>query len=50
VGAVLVYNHWTSRKNEPRQADPLREPVGSDMEPVLDTEINRTPLRAKSPF
>jgi len=39
VVAVLVYNHWTSRKNEPRQADPQRETVSADIEPVLNTEL-----------
>ena len=42
VGAVVVYNYWTSRKNAPRQADPhrdpLREPVSHAIEPVLDTD------------
>jgi hypothetical protein len=49
VGAVVVYNYWTSRKNEPRQADPLREPVGSDMEPVLDPEINMNAAAGQDP-
>ena len=40
VAAVLVYNHWTSRKNEPRQADPHREPVSLNIEPVLDGDLS----------
>jgi hypothetical protein len=43
VGAVLIYNHWTARKNEPRQAEPLREPAPPDVEPVLNTELGMTP-------
>lgn len=39
VAAVVLYNHWTSRKNEPRQADPLREPAPAGIEPVLNTEL-----------
>jgi hypothetical protein len=42
VGAVVVYNYWTSRKNAPRQADPHREPVHEPsshvMDPVLDPD------------
>ncbi len=42
VGAVVVYNYWTSRKNAPRQADPHREPlresVSPAIEPVLDAD------------
>jgi hypothetical protein len=30
LGAVVLYNHWTSRKNEPKQADPQIEPVVGD--------------------
>ncbi len=33
--AVLAYNHWLSRKNEPRQAEPQREPSSRAIEPVL---------------
>ena len=49
VGAVVVYNHWTSRKNEPRQADPLREPVASVAEPVLDPELVLSPTPGDGP-
>lgn len=42
VGAVVVYNYWTARKNAPRQADPHREPmresVSHAIEPVLDVD------------
>lgn len=39
VVSVLIYNHWTSRKNEPRQAEPLREPTTPEIEPVLNTDL-----------
>ena len=39
VGAVVAYNYWTSRKNEPRQAEPQREPISHDIEPVLDGDL-----------
>ena len=42
VGAVVVYNYWTSRKNAPRQADPHREPLhepsSAAIDPVLDND------------
>ena len=42
VGAVVVYNYWTSRKNAPRQADPHREPLhepsSAAIDPVLDSD------------
>ncbi len=42
VGAVVVYNYWTSRKNIPRQADShrerLQESVSHAIEPVLDAD------------
>jgi hypothetical protein len=49
VGAVVVYNQWTSRKNEPRQADPLREPVASGAEPALDAELEPGPAAGNGP-
>ena len=49
VLAVLIYNHWTARKNEPRQADPLREPTPSDIEPILSTELGMSPPAASDP-
>ena len=42
VGAVVVYNYWTSRKHAPRQADPHRDPPLESslnaIEPVLDAD------------
>ena len=44
VGAVVVYNYWTARKNAPRQADPhrelIRESVSHAIEPVLDVDAD----------
>lgn len=40
VGAVVAYNHWSSRKNEPRQADPQREPLSPAIEPVLHGDLS----------
>lgn len=39
VGAVVVYNYWTARKNAPRQADPRREPASHAIEPVLRGDL-----------
>ncbi len=41
LGAVVLYNHWTSRKNEPRQADPLIDPVATA--PELESEDTAPP-------
>jgi len=49
VAAVVVYNQWTSRKNEPRQADPLREPVAGVTEPVLETYLPPSPTTGLGP-
>lgn len=49
VGAVVVYNYWTSRKNEPRQADPLREPVGGVVEPIHETALVDSPTARQDP-
>lgn len=38
VVAVLVYNHWTSRKNAPRQAQPQSEPTGLESRTQLDSD------------
>jgi hypothetical protein len=42
VGAVVLYNYWTSRKNAPRQADPHRESALDSalhaIEPVLNAD------------
>lgn len=40
VGAVVFYNHWSSRQNAPRQADPQREPAPQAIEPVFGAELN----------
>ena len=50
VVAVVIYNHWTSRKNEPRQADPVLEAKTSDMEPVLNTELAISPIHGTEPL
>jgi hypothetical protein len=50
VVAVVIYNHWTSRKNEPRQADPVLEAKTSDMEPVLNTELDISPSHGTEPL
>jgi hypothetical protein len=50
VVAVVIYNHWTSRKNEPRQADPVLEAKTSDMEPVLNTELAISPSHGAEPL
>jgi hypothetical protein len=50
VVAVVIYNHWTSRKNEPRQADPVLEAKTSDMEPVLNTELAISPSHGNEPL
>jgi ZipA, C-terminal FtsZ-binding domain len=49
--AVVLYNYWTSRKNAPRQAEPLAEPshdpVGGEslepQEPVLSDDFGNLP-------
>lgn len=33
--AVVAYNYWISRKNEPRQAEPQTEPSGMGLEPEM---------------
>jgi hypothetical protein len=42
VGAVVLYNYWTSRKNLPRRADPSserpRESMPHAIEPVLEAD------------
>ena len=49
VMAVVIYNHWTSRKNEPRQADPQREPIPPEIEPVLNTDWVTDPAAGSEP-
>ena len=57
--AVVVYNYWTSRKNEPRQADPQIEPVAStpdtlpeasaQTEPILTDDFSSLPQPERKP-
>ena len=59
LGAVVVYNYWTSRKNEPRQADPQIEPVAStpdtlpeasaQTEPILTDDFSSLPQPDRKP-
>lgn len=59
LGAVVLFNYWTSRKNAPKQAEPqmepLVEPVGrlSDAieptEPVLTDDFARLPQPERKP-
>lgn len=41
--AVVIYNYWTSRKNAPRQAEPLNEPL-SDQASGLDAAEPQEPV------
>ena len=36
--AVVAYNYWTSRKNQPRQAEPMGESMGADRSPLDSPE------------
>lgn len=36
--AVVAYNYWTSRKNQPRQAEPMGESLGGDRSPLDSPE------------
>lgn len=59
LGAVVVYNYWTSRKNEPKQAEPQIEPVveplgglpelSEQTEPVLTDDFARLPQPERKP-
>ena len=59
LGAVVLFNYWTSRKNEPKQAEPQIEPsvetVGSlpdpteQTEPVLTDDFARLPQPERKP-
>jgi hypothetical protein len=59
VGAVVLFNHWLSRKNAPKQAEPqiepMGEPVGSSSkateqtEPVLTDDFARLPQPERKP-
>lgn len=56
---VVAYNYWTSRKNAPRQAEPLSEPSGMDLapdqaadalvEPVLNDDFGSLPQPERKP-
>lgn len=50
VVAVVIYNHWTSRKNEPRQADPSTEVQSPVIEPVLDHGLDTAPTGHADPL
>lgn len=49
VVAVVIYNHWTSRKNEPRQADRLADVQSPVIEPVLDPGLDTPPTGFTDP-
>jgi hypothetical protein len=58
LAAVAVYNHWTSRKNAPRQAEPSSEPdavsdgaseVFEPKEPVLTDDFANLPQPERKP-
>jgi hypothetical protein len=59
LGAVVIYNYWTSRKNAPRQAEPLMEPLGAvdsasedfePREPVLTDDFSSLPQPERKPL
>ena len=59
LGAVVIYNYWTSRKNAPRQAEPSVEPVGTEdtapeafepREPVLTDDFSSLPQPERKPL
>jgi hypothetical protein len=59
LGAVVIYNYWTSRKNAPRQAESPMEPLGAaDMapealeprEPVLTDDFSSLPQPERKPL
>ena len=47
--AVLAYNYWLSRKNEPRQADPPHESNNRAIEPVLNSDPDGTSVASTAP-
>jgi hypothetical protein len=59
LGAVVLFNYWTSRKNAPKQAEPqiepLVEPAGNlqdpteQTEPVLTDDFSRLPQPERKP-
>lgn len=44
LAGVVVYNHWTSRKNAPRQAEPQTEPVGGASDPLPEMAEQKEPV------
>ncbi len=59
LGAVVIYNYWTSRKNAPRQAEPLMESLGTadassedfePREPVLTDDFSSLPQPERKPL
>ena len=59
LGAVVIYNYWTSRKNAPRQAEPPMEPLGAadtapeslePREPVLTDDFSSLPQPERKPL
>jgi hypothetical protein len=59
LGAVVLFNYWTSRKNAPKQAEPKIEPLGEpagslqdpikQTEPVLTDDFSRLPQPERKP-
>jgi hypothetical protein len=60
LGAVVVFNYWTSRKNAPKQAESQIEPLGESgasspalseqTEPVLTDDFARLPQPERKPL
>lgn len=59
LGIVVLYNYWSSRKNAPRQAEPLMEPLGAlataedtsePREPVLTDDFYSLPQPERKPL
>ncbi len=49
VGAVVAYNHWSSRKNQPRQAESQRDSLSQAIEPVLDSALDSQEINPNEP-
>jgi hypothetical protein len=59
LGAVVLFNYWTSRKSAPKQAEPQIEPLGEtagsltelseQTEPVLTDDFARLPQPERKP-
>ena len=60
LGAVVLFNHWSSRKNAPKQAEPLIEPLGQvepsladptqKTEPILIDDFESLPQPERKPY